>query len=353
MSIFENKEQEFTPISSLGEFGLIDQITKDVKQYNDSTLKGVGDDAAVIKIGDLCQVVSTDLLVEGVHFDLTYAPLKHIGYKAVVVNLSDICAMNVIPTQITVSLALSNRFPVEAVEELYSGVKLACERYKVDLIGGDTTSSTSGLMISATALGVAKEEEIVYRSGANEKDLIVATGDLGGAYLGLQILEREKAVFVENKNMQPDLHGSEYVLERQLKPEARKDMVELFKKMDLKPTSMIDVSDGLSSELLHLAKASGLGLQVYEEKIPCDPTVMTTAEEFNLNGVTCALNGGEDYELLFTIAQSDYDKIKGNPNMTVIGYMVDESSGTNLVTHDSKAIPLTAQGWNAHKSKEG
>lgn len=351
MSLFENKEQEFTPISSLGEFGLIDQITKDVKHYNDSTLKGVGDDAAVIKIGDLCQVVSTDLLIEGVHFDLAYAPLKHLGYKAVVVNLSDICAMNVIPTQITVSLALSNRFPVEAVEELYSGVKLACERYKVDLIGGDTTSSTSGLMISVTAMGVAKEEDIVYRSGANEKDLIVATGDLGGAYLGLQILEREKAVFMENKNMQPDLHGSEYVLERQLKPEARKDIVEMFKQMKLKPTSMIDVSDGLSSELMHLAKASGLGLQVYEEKIPCDPTVMTIAEEFSLNGVTCALNGGEDYELLFTIAQSDYDKIKGNPNMTVIGYMVDENSGTNLISHDSKVFPLTAQGWTSHQEK--
>lgn len=351
MSIFENKEQEFTPISSLGEFGLIDQITKNVKHYNDSTLKGVGDDAAVIKVGDLCQVVSTDLLVEGVHFDLAYAPLKHLGYKAVVVNLSDICAMNVIPSQITVSLALSNRFPVEAVEELYSGVKLACERYKVDLIGGDTTSSTSGLMISVTAMGVASEEEIVYRSGANEKDLIVATGDLGGAYLGLQILEREKAVFMENKNMQPDLHGSEYVLERQLKPEARKDIVEMFKGMELKPTSMIDISDGLSSELMHLAKASGLGLQVYEEKIPCDPTVMTIAEEFNLNGVTCALNGGEDYELLFTIAQSDYDKIKGNPNMTVIGYMVDENSGTNLISHDSKVFPLTAQGWTSHQEK--
>jgi len=348
MSIFENKEQEFTSISSLGEFGLIDQITKDVKHYNDSTLKGIGDDAAVIKIGDLCQVVSTDLLVEGVHFDLAYAPLKHLGYKAVVVNLSDICAMNVIPSQITVSLALSNRFPLEAVEELYEGVKLACKHYQVDLIGGDTTSSMSGLMISVTAMGTAKEEDIVYRSGAKEKNLIVATGDLGGAYLGLQILEREKAVFMEDKNMQPDLHGSEYVLERQLKPETRKDVVEMFKKMDLKPTSMIDISDGLSSELMHLAKASDLGLQVYEEKIPVDPTVMSIAEEFNLNGVTCALNGGEDYELLFTVAQKDYDKIKANPNMTVIGYMVDKNSGTNLVTHDAKVIPLTAQGWNSH-----
>ena len=351
MSLFKNKEQEFTPISTLGEFGLIDKITKDVKQYNDSTLKGIGDDAAVIKIGDLCQVVSTDLLVEGVHFDLAYAPLKHLGYKVVAVNLSDICAMNVVPTQITVSLAMSNRFPVEAVEELYEGVKLACERYKVDLIGGDTTSSMSGLMISVTAMGTAKEEEIVYRSGASEKDLIVASGDLGGAYLGLQILEREKAVFMENKDMQPDLQGSEYVLERQLKPEARLDIVEMFNEMGLKPTSMIDISDGLSSELMHLAKASNLGLQVYEEKIPVDPAVMSIAEEFNLNGVTCALNGGEDYELLFTVDQKDYDKIKGNPNMTVIGYMVDKESGANLVTHDSKVFPLTAQGWTSHEEK--
>jgi len=348
MSIFQDETQEFTPISKLGEFGLIDLITKDVKHYNTSTHKGIGDDAAVLKFGEVCQLVSTDLLVEGVHFDLAYAPLKHLGYKAVVVNLSDICAMNAIPTQITVSLALSNRFPIEAVEELYEGVKLACAHYKVDLIGGDTTSSTSGLMISVTAMGTAKESAITYRSGAQEKDLIVVSGDLGAAYLGLQILEREKAVFIEDKNMQPDLHGSEYVLERQLKPEARMDIVKMFKEMDLVPTSMIDVSDGLSSELLHLAKASNLGLQVYEEKIPCDPTVMTIAEEFKLNGVTCALNGGEDYELLFTVAQKDYDKIKANPNMTVIGYMVDKSSGTNLVSHDAKVFPLAAQGWTAY-----
>ena len=353
MSIFEDKTQEFTPISKLGEFGLIDLITKDVKHYNTSTHKGIGDDAAVLKFGEVCQLVSTDLLVEGVHFDLAYAPLKHLGYKAVVVNLSDICAMNAIPTQITVSLALSNRFPLEAVEELYEGVKLACAHYKVDLIGGDTTSSTSGLMISVTAMGTAKESAITYRSGAQEKDLIVVSGDLGAAYLGLQILEREKAVFMEDKNMQPDLHGSEYVLERQLKPEARMDIVKMFQEMDLVPTSMIDVSDGLSSELLHLAKASNLGLQVYEEKIPCDPTVMTIAEEFKLNGVTCALNGGEDYELLFTVAQKDYDKIKANPNMTVIGYMVDKSSGTNLVSHDAKVFPLAAQGWTAYdKNKQ-
>ena len=352
MSLFENKDQKFTPISNLGEFGLIEQITKDIKTYHDSTLKGVGDDAAVIDLGEICQLISTDLLVEGVHFDLAYAPLKHLGYKAVVVNLSDICAMNALPTQITVSLALSNRFPIEAIEELYAGIKLACERYQVDLIGGDTTSSLSGLMISITAIGSAKKEELVYRSGAQEKDLIVASGDLGGAYLGLQILEREKAVFVENKNMQPDLHGSEYVLERQLKPEARVDLVKIMKKMGLTPTSMIDISDGLSSELMHLAKASSLGLRVYEEKIPVDPSVMTLAEEFNLNGVTCGMNGGEDYELLFTVSQKDYELIKGNPHMTVIGYMMDQASGTNFVTHDGKMIPLTAQGWNAHSEKK-
>lgn len=349
MSIFQEKDPVFTPISDLGEFGLIEQITKDVKTYNNTTVKGIGDDAAVIEMNDLCQIVSTDMLVEGVHFDLSYAPLKHLGYKAVASSISDVCAMNAIPSHITLSLALSNRFPVEAVTELYEGVKIACEHYKVDLIGGDTTSSTSGLMISVTAMGSAKKENIVYRSGAKEKDLIVVTGDLGAAYLGLQILEREKAVYMENKNMQPDLHGNEYVLERQLKPEARRDIIEMLFEMGVKPTSMIDVSDGLSSELLHLAKASDLAVQVYEEKIPCDPAVMTLAEEFNLNGVTCALNGGEDYELLFTLNQADYDKIKGNPNMTVIGYMVDKASGNNLITHDSKVMPLTAHGWNAHK----
>ncbi len=347
MSIFKNEKKESTPISSLGEFGLIDHLTKDIKRYHKSTQKGIGDDAAVLKFGDLCQVISTDLLIEGIHFDLTYAPLKHLGYKAVVVNLSDICAMNVLPSQITVSIAVSNRFPIEALEELYAGIKLACNYYKIDLIGGDTTSSLSGLMISVTAVGFAKEEDVVYRSGANEKDLIVTSGDLGGAYLGLQILEREKAVFMENKDMQPELLGSEYILERQLKPEARKDIIKLFKKMKLKPTSMIDISDGLSSELMHLSKASKLGLMVHEEKIPVDPSVMTFAEKCNLNGVTCALNGGEDYELLFTIATKDYDKIKGNPNMTVIGYMVDENSGANLITHDRRSIPLTAQGWGS------
>ena len=345
MSILENKEQKFTSISNLGEFGLIDQITKDIKHYHKTTIKGVGDDAAVIKLGNLFQVISTDLLIEGVHFDLAYAPLKHLGYKAVVVNLSDICAMNVIPAQITVSIALSNRFPVEAVEELYAGVKLACKHYKIDLIGGDTTSSTSGLMISVTAMGTSKEEGIVYRSGAKEKDLIVATGDLGGAYLGLQILEREKAVFMENKNMQPDLQGSEYVLERQLKPEARKDVVRLLEDLKVKPTSMIDVSDGLSSELLHICKQSKVGCDLYENKIPLDPQLISTCEEFKLNVTTLALNGGEDYELLMTISQNDYDKIKGDPNFTVIGYIKDENAGTNLVLRNDSVVELKSRGW--------
>ena len=349
MSIFENKEQEFTPISKLGEFGLIDLITKDVKQYNETTLKGIGDDAAVIKIGDICQLVSTDLLVEGVHFDLSYAPLKHLGYKAVAVNLSDICAMNAIPTQITVSLAMSNRFPIEAVEELYEGIRLACDYYKVDLIGGDTTSSTSGLMISVTALGTAKEQDIVYRSGAKEKDLIVVSGDLGAAYLGLQILEREKAVFMEDKNMQPDLHGSEYVLERQLKPEARKDIVEMFKEMDLVPTSMIDISDGLSSEALHISKSSNIGVSLYEDKIPIDYSIMNLATEFNLNPISCALSGGEDYELLFSITQNDYDKLKKDPDFTIVGHVTDISEGNNLIANDGSLHPLTAQGWDSAK----
>ena len=347
MSIFEDETQEFTPISKLGEFGLIDLITKDVKHYNTTTHKGIGDDAAVLKFGDVCQLVSTDLLVEGVHFDLAYAPLKHLGYKAVVVNLSDICAMNAIPTQITVSLALSNRFPLEAVEELYEGVKLACAHYKVDLIGGDTTSSTSGLMISVTAMGTAKESAITYRSGAQEKDLIVVSGDLGAAYLGLQILEREKAVFMEDKNMQPDLHGSEYVLERQLKPEARMDIVKMFQEMDLVPTSMIDVSDGLSSEIIHICKQSEVGCNLYEEKIPVDPQFINVCEEFNIDSTTVAINGGEDYELLFTIPIEDHDKIKHNPSLSVIGHITAEKEGRYLITRADQAIELTARGWNA------
>jgi len=304
-----------------------------------STLKGVGDDAAAMDFKDKKTVVSTDLLIEGVHFDLSYVPLKHLGYKAVSVNVSDIYAMNATATQITVSIAVSNRFPLEALEELYAGIHLACDRYKVDLVGGDTTSSTRGLIISVTAIGEANEEDLVYRNGAQPNDLIVLTGDIGGAYMGLQILEREKAVFQVNPNSQPDIEMYSYILERQLKPEARKDIPPLLKQLGVKPTAMMDVSDGLSSEILHICKQSGVGCRLYEEKIPLDPQVISTCEEFNLDSTTIALSGGEDYELLFTIAQADYDKIKGNPNFSVIGYITDKEEGVNLITRAGQFIP--------------
>jgi len=292
-------------------------------------------------------VVSTDLLIEGVHFDLSYMPLKHLGYKAVVVNLSDIYAMNARATQITVSIAVSNRFPFEAIEELYAGIKTACSLYQVDLIGGDTTSSTTGLMISVTAIGQVNDEQLVYRNGAQPNDLLVVSGDIGGAYLGLQVLEREKEVFKVNPNNQPDLDPYSYIVERQLKPEARKDIVELLQQLEVKPTSMIDISDGLSSEILHLCKQSAVGCDLYENKIPLDPQVISTCEEFKMDSTTVALNGGEDYELLFTISPGDFDKIKGNPNMTVIGYMKDQNSGAHLVTRADTKVALQAQGWNA------
>jgi thiamine-monophosphate kinase len=301
----------------------------------------------VIDMGEKYQLVSTDMLVEGVHFDLTYTPLKHLGYKAVAVNVSDICAMNGVAKQLTVGLALSNRFPLEAVEELYKGIRLACEKYGVDLVGGDTTSSQSGLMISITVLGEAEKEEVVYRKGAQENDLLVVTGDLGAAYLGLQVLSREKQVYDANPNMQPDLEGKDYILERQLKPEARLDVVKVLKEMGVKPTSMIDVSDGLSSEILHLCKQSNVGCQIHEDKLPIDFTAIATADEFNLVPATCALNGGEDYELLFTVKQADYEKIKNDPDFTVIGYITDAGAGANLIAKDNSAYPLTAQGWTA------
>jgi thiamine-monophosphate kinase len=297
-------------------------------------------------------VLSTDLLVEGVHFDLSYMPLRHLGYKAVMVNLSDIYAMNAMATQITVSVAVSNRFPLEALEELYDGISLACVKYNVDLVGGDTTSSKTGLLISITALGEVNEEDITYRSGAKAQDLLVVSGDLGGAFMGLQVLEREKEVFKVNPNSQPDLEPYTYIVERQLKPEARKDIVEILSILDVKPTAMIDISDGLSSEILHLCKNSGVGCDVYEDKIPLDPTVISSSEEFKLNSTIAALSGGEDYELLFTIDQKDFDKIKGNPNLTVIGYMTDVSQGANLVARGGAKVPLTAQGWNAFSPEE-
>ena len=345
--MIEDKTPHRTSLADLGEFGLIDRLTEGFEIHNPSTLKGVGDDAAVMDFKDKKTVVSTDLLIEGVHFDLSYVPLKHLGYKAVSVNVSDIYAMNATATQITVSIAVSNRFPLEALEELYAGIRLACDRYKVDLVGGDTTSSTRGLIISVTAIGEANEEDLVYRNGAHPNDLIVLTGDIGGAYMGLQILEREKAVFQVNPNSQPDIEMYSYILERQLKPEARKDIPPLLKQLGVKPTAMMDVSDGLSSEILHICKQSGVGCRLYEDKIPLDPQVISTCEEFNLDSTTIALSGGEDYELLFTIAQADYDKIKGNPNFSVIGYITDKEEGVNLVTRAGQFIPIIARGWNA------
>lgn len=334
-------------IASLGEFGLIDHLTKDLKIVQKSTVKSVGDDAAVIYEKGRHMVVTTDLLIEGVHFDLSYMPLKHLGYKAVVVNLSDVYAMNAEATQITVSIAISNRFPLEAVEELYDGIKTAAKIYNIDVVGGDTTSSTRGLIISITAIGFAKKEDIVYRSGAQPNDLLVVSGDLGAAYLGYQVLERENQVFKVNPNNQPDLEPYTYLMERQLKPEARKDIPPLLKALEVKPTSMIDISDGLSSEILHLCKNSGVGCNLFEEKIPLDPQVISTCEEFNLDSTTIALNGGEDYELLFTIKTDDYPKIKGNPHLTVIGHMTDIKEGLHLITRANTKITLKARGWDS------
>ncbi len=341
--MIEDKNQQRTQLSDLGEFGLIDHLTKNFKMSHSSTIKGIGDDAAVLAFENKKIVVSTDLLVEGVHFDLSYMPLKHLGYKAVVVNLSDVYAMNAKATQITVSIAVSNRFPLEALEELYAGIETAAKIYNVDVVGGDTTSSTTGLLISVTAIGEVEDE--VYRSGAKPNDLLVVSGDLGAAFLGLQVLEREKEVYKVNPNNQPDLEPYTYIIERQLKPEARKDIIQLLKDLDVKPTSMIDVSDGLSSEIIHLCKQSNLGCDLYEEKIPLDPQVISTCEEFNIDSTTVALNGGEDYELLFTVSQADFFKIKANPSLSVIGYMKDAKDGMHLVTRGDSKIPLKAQGW--------
>lgn len=340
-------ENQRTELGQLGEFGLIDQLTKSFENKQPSTVKGVGDDAAVLERNDTqYTLVSTDLLLEGVHFNLMYVPFKHLGYKAVVVNLSDIVAMNGTPEHITVSIAVSNRFPLEALQELYEGIRMACEVYGVDLIGGDTTSSHSGLMISVTAVGVVDKDKVVYRSGAKPNDLVIVTGDLGAAYMGLQVLEREKEVFRANPDIQPDLDGFDYIIERQLKPEARRDVIGFLAELDVVPTSMIDVSDGLASEVLHLCKASGTGVMIYNSKLPIDTTTSTSAIDFNLDPATCVLNGGEDYELLFTIRQEDFDKIKGNPHMTVIGYMTAVDQGTYLVDSNDSLIPLRAQGWN-------
>lgn len=350
--MIEDKNPQRTSLASLGEFGLIEHLTKNIEIKQPTTLKGIGDDAAVLDFKDKKAVISTDLLIEGVHFDLAYMPLKHLGYKAVVVNVSDICAMNAKPTQITVSIAVSNRFPLEALEELYDGIKVAADVYGVDIIGGDTTSSTKGMIISITAIGEADAEDIVYRNGAGTTDLLVVTGDLGSAYMGLQVLEREKQVFQVNPDNQPDLDAYTYLIERQLKPEARKDVKLLLKALEIKPTSMIDVSDGLSSEIIHLCKQSGVGCNLYEDKLPIDPAFINVTEEFNIDSTTVAINGGEDYELLFTIKMEDFDKIKGNPNFTIIGHMTEESAGINLVTRANTSIPLKARGWNALQEDE-
>ena len=345
--MLENKDQSRTSLSQLGEFGLIEHLTKNFSITHESTLKSIGDDAAVLDFGDKKAVISTDLLVEGVHFDLAYMPLRHLGYKAVVANLSDICAMNATPTQITVSIAVSNRFPLEALEELFDGITMASKYYNVDVIGGDTTSSQKGLIISITAIGEANLEDIVYRNGAKENDLLVVSGDIGAAYMGLQVLEREKQVFQVNPNSQPDLDAYTYLIERQLKPEARKDVRTLLHALEIKPTAMIDISDGLSSEIMHICKQSKVGCNLYEDKLPLDPQFMNVCEEFDLDATTVAINGGEDYELLFTIKMEDFDKIKGNPNFSIIGHMTQESEGIHLVTRANTKIQLKARGWDA------
>ena len=338
-----------TNLAELGEFGLIKHLTKNIEIKNSSTVKGIGDDAAVLNFENKHIVVTTDILAEGVHFDLSYTPLKHLGYKAVIVNLSDIYAMNASPKQITVTIAVSNRFTLEALEELYEGIKSACKIYNVDLVGGDTSSSYTGLIISITAIGEADKEELVYRSGAKPNDLICVSGDLGGAYAGLKVLQREHEVFKSNPNIQPELTGYDYILERQLKPEARADVIKILKELNIKPTSMIDISDGLSSEILHICEESGCGSRIYDEKIPVADNTKKLAEETLIVPTTFAMNGGEDYELLFTISQNEYEKIKNNPYISIIGHITEQSKGNFLVLSDGSEVEITAQGWNHNK----
>jgi thiamine-monophosphate kinase len=345
--MFENSER--TDLAELGEFGLIKHLTENFKIQHESSVKGIGDDAAVLNFADKQVLISTDLLLEGIHFDLAYVPLMHLGYKAVQVNLSDIYAMNGTATQITVSIGLSSKFPLEAVEEIYKGIELACNKFNIDVIGGDTSTSKQGLVLSITSIGYADKKDVVYRSGAQEGDLLCVSGDLGGAYVGLQILEREKLIFLENPEIQPDLEGKDYVIERQLKPEGRRDIVDLLAQMEIIPTSMIDVSDGLASEIFHLCTQSNVGCTLYEEKIPIDPVTYETARELGLDPTVCALNGGEDYELLFTIKQSDYEKLKHDVDISVIGHMTDKNSGHKMVSKSNVVHQLQAQGWNAFK----
>ena len=343
-------EQE--TISSLGEFGIIDRIAKNFDSKVSSTIKGIGDDAAVIDVENHYQLISTDCLMESIHFDLRYVPLKHLGYKAVAVNVSDIAAMNGIPTQITVNLGVSPRFTLEAIDELYKGIKLACEAFNVDLVGGDTSSSPSGLFISVTAIGKVEKENVVYRNGAKENDIICTTGDLGGAFIGLNILEREKEVFLNDDSMQPKLDDHAYSIGRQLKPEARMDIIYDLKDYGVVPTSMIDISDGLASELFHITSQSNCGAVLYEDKIPVSDKVYKTAiDVFKIDPITCMMNGGEDYELLFTIKQEDYDKIKNHPDISVIGYIQPKENGVNLITKGENIVPIEAQGWNHLNNK--
>lgn len=336
-------------VDEIGEFGLIERLTKDFPSKNESTVKGVGDDCAVMDYGDKQVVATTDMLLEGIHFDLTYVPLKHLGYKAAMVNISDICAMNAEPTQMLVSIGVSSRFGVEQIEELYAGIYLACEKAGVDVVGGDTCASLNGLTISITCMGVVEKGKAVMRSGAKENDLICVTGDLGAAYMGLQLLEREKKVFFASgdADFQPDFAGKEYIIERQLKPEACIDTIKFLKEKNIVPTAMMDISDGLSSELLHICKQSGVGCAVYEEKIPIDYVTASMAEEFNMNLTTAALNGGEDYELLFTVPLSEYERVKDLEGIHIIGHITEASAGRLFITRDGQAIEIKAQGWKA------
>ncbi|MDF1547338.1 MAG: thiamine-phosphate kinase [Bacteroidales bacterium] len=348
----KNKTDNKTELADLGEFGLIKRLTENIQLRNNQTVMGVGDDACVLEYSEEQLVVTNDLLIEGVHFDLGYTPLMHLGYKAVVVNVSDVLAMNAFPKQVLVSIAVSNRFGLEAIEELYKGIHLACKDYGVDLVGGDTSSSTKGLFLSITAIGSAPKERIVYRSGAGLNDILCVSGDLGGAYMGLQLLERENQIFRADPNIQPDLSGNDYVLQRQLRPQARIDIITFLKKQDIIPSSMIDISDGLSSEAIHLCLNSGLGCKIFEDKIPIAMETDSLAEEFGIESAVCALNGGEDYELLFSIKPADYEKIKSNPSISAIGHFTDKAEGMSVVGKNGAKIPLNAQGWNAFLNKK-
>ncbi|MCX6257605.1 MAG: thiamine-phosphate kinase [Bacteroidia bacterium] len=343
----DNNRSPQTSLSELGEFGLIRHLTSDIVLKHKSSVKGIGDDAALLDYPDKLMVLTTDLLVEGIHFNLVYTPLKHLGYKSVIVNLSDIYAMNAIPRQITVCIAISSRFTLEDIEELYSGIRLACDKYEVDLVGGDTSSSLTGLMISVTAVGEAEKNETVLRSTAGINDLVCVSGNLGAAYMGLQLLEREKEVFMNSNDIQPVLTGWEYILGRQLKPEARRDIIRKFKELGMKPTAMIDISDGLSSEILHICNGSNTGCRLIEEKIPVAAQTREMAAEFNIDPLICALNGGEDYELLFTVAQSDYDKLQSIPDISIIGFITAPEEGVKLLTSAGQLVTITAQGWKS------